>query len=143
MAEAVVEKKANPVGSFFKKIGLAIVGFFVKIGRGIKNWFVNFGKRFAEGSIGTKLSHFIMGAGNFYHHQWIKGSLYLAFQILFILFMVLCPEVNGTPYGYRALGPEGLLLKGHDGTATQAGSDPVLMLLFGIVTIVIDRKSVV
>ena len=121
MAETVAAKKENPFARFFKKIG----GFFV-----------NFGKRFKEGSIGTKLSHFIFGAGNFYHHQWVKGSLYLLFQIAFILFMVLCPEVNGTPYGYRALGPEGILLQGKDGTATKAGSEPTLMLLFGLVTIV-------
>ena len=90
MAETVaVEKKGNPVGRFFKAVGLAIVGFFAAIGRAFKNFFVNFGKRFQEGSIGTKLSHFIMGAGNFYHHQWVKGSLYLAFQILFIFKIII------------------------------------------------------
>ena len=38
-------------------------GFIRKIG----NSFSEFGKRFADGSIGTKLSHFIFGAGSFYH----------------------------------------------------------------------------
>ena len=138
MAEAVAkkEKKPNPVGRFFKNIGLAIKNFFVKLGVGIKDRFVGFGKRFVDGSIGTKMSHFVLGAGNFYHHQWIKGFLYLALEVLFILFMVLCPEVNGTPYGWRSLGPEGIGLKGQDGTATKPGSDPVLMLLFGLVTII-------
>ena len=138
MAEAVAEKqkKPNPVGRFFKNIGLAIKNFFTNLGRGIKNWFVNFGTRFADGSIGTKMSHFILGAGNLYHHQWIKGFLYLALEALFIVFMVMCPEVNGTPYGWKALGPKGIGLQGKDGTITEVGDDPVLMLLFGLVTII-------
>ena len=41
----------------------------------------NFGKRFADGSLGTKLSHFIFGAGNFYHKQYIKGAIFLLLQI--------------------------------------------------------------
>jgi len=136
MAEAVMERKPNPVAKFFKGIGLGFVNFFKNLGISIKEKFINFGKRFRDGSIGTKLSHFVLGAGNFYHGQWIKGALYLGFEVLFILFMVLCPEVNGTPYGYRSLGPEGIWLQGKDGTATKAGSDPVLMLLFGLVTLV-------
>ena len=137
-AEAVAqkEKKPNPVGQFFKNIGSGIKNFFVNLGISIKNWFVNFGKRFADGSIGTKMSHFVLGIGNLYHHQWIKGFLYLAFEALFIVFMVLCPEVNNTPYGYKALGPQGIGLQGKDGTVNHPGSDPVLMLLFGLVTII-------
>ena len=97
---------------------------------------MNFGMRFADGSIGTKMSHFVLGAGNLYHHQWIKGFLYLALEALFIVFMVMCPEVNGTPYGWKALGPKGIGLQGKDGTITEVGDDPVLMLLFGLVTII-------
>lgn len=115
---------------------------FVRIGTSIKDFFVTFGKRFVDGSIGTKLSHFILGAGNFYHKQWIKGSIYLILQILFVLFMVLCPEVNHTPYGYKAL--INLKLAGNE---TQ-GFDPAtgkmlqpddskLFLLFGLITIAI------
>lgn len=138
MAEAVAAKakKPNPVGQFFKGLGIGIRDFFVNLGKGFVNFFVTFGKRFADGSIGTKLSHFVLGAGSLYHGQVIKGLLYMAFEALFIVFMVLCPEVNGTPYGYKALGPQGLWLQGKDGSATQAGSDPVLMLLFGLVTII-------
>ena len=110
MAEIVAkeEKKPNVIANFFKGLGLGIKNFFVNLGKNIKNGFINFGKRFADGSLGTKMSHFVFGAGSFYHHQWIKGSLYLLLEVGIILFMVLCPEVNGTPYGWRALGPEGL-----------------------------------
>ena len=113
---------------------------FQKFGYGIRDFFVNFGKRFADGSIGTKLSHFIFGAGNFYHGQIIKGIIYLALEILFVLFMVLCPSVNGTPYGYKALinlklgGSEGGKFDPATGKMTNP-SDSKLFLLFGLITI--------
>ncbi|MBO4872526.1 MAG: sugar ABC transporter permease [Lachnospiraceae bacterium] len=105
--------------------------------------FSNFGKRFVDGSLGTKLSHFIFGAGNFYHKQYIKGFLFLVIQVAILAFMILCPEVNGTPYGWKAL--RNLSLK----YATEGSEfDPVLgfvsfnsdcklMVLFGFVTIAV------
>ena len=117
--------------------------FFTKTGKKIAEWGVNFHKRFCDGSIGTKLSHFIFGAGNLYHKQFIKGFLFLGLQILIILFMVLCPEINGTPYGYKALMNLGLtnITEGGDfdpstGSLTPS-SDCKLMILFGYVTIAV------
>ena len=116
--------------------------WFVRTGRGIKDWFVNFGKRFVDGSIGTKLSHFIFGAGNLYHGQIIKGLLYLVLQAGIIVFMVLCPEVNHTPYGWKALvnlrlgGSEGGEFDPMTGEMTLP-SDDKLRLLFGLVTIAV------
>ncbi len=106
-------------------------------------FFSNFAKRFVDGSIGTKLSHFIFGAGNFYHKQYVKGALFLLLQVAILAFMILCPEINGTPYGYKAL--LNLSLKnvsegGEFDPATGAfttGSDCKLMLLFGFVTIAV------
>ncbi|MBR4164988.1 MAG: sugar ABC transporter permease, partial [Lachnospiraceae bacterium] len=105
--------------------------------------FSNFGKRFADGSLGTKLSHFIFGAGNFYHKQYIKGLLFLLLQVGILAFMILCPSINGTPYGWKAL--KNLSLKyavegGDFDPATGAfttGSDCKLMVLFGFVTIAV------
>lgn len=117
--------------------------FFIRFGSGFKNRFVNFHKRFVDGSVGTKLSHFIFGAGNFYNKQFIKGSIFLILQVAIILFMVLCPEINGTPYGYKALVNLGLT------NATEGGDfDPItgdlttptdckLVILFGFVTIAV------
>ena len=105
--------------------------------------FSNFGKRFRDGSIGTKLSHFIFGAGNFYHKQYIKGFLFLALQVAIILFMVLCPSIKGTPYGYKALlnlPLTNLTEGGEFDPATghfSSGSDCKLMILFGFVTIAV------
>ena len=90
---------------FFTK---KIPGFFVGLCRGTKNWFIDFGKRYKDGSVGTKITHFIFGAGSFYHGQIVKGIIYLALQVLFILYMVLCPSVTGpngiqVPTGYKSL----------------------------------------
>ena len=124
--KAKPNKKSNP-NSFLSSIGKA---------------FSDFGKRFSDGSIGTKLSHFIFGAGNFYHKQYIKGFLFLLMQVAIILFMVLCPSINGTPYGYKALLnlPLNNLSAGGEfnefGEMTTA-SDCKLIILFGFVTIAV------
>lgn len=101
----------------------------------------NFGNRFIDGSIGTKLSHFIFGFGNFYHGQIIKGILYLLIQVAIILLMVLCPSVNGTPFGYKSLANLSLknVSEGGEFDVETGGlttpSDCKLMILFGLVTI--------
>ena len=115
--------------------------FFVRLWYSIKDFFVAFGKRFRDGSIGTKISHFIFGAGSFYNGQIIKGFLYLGLQAIIILFFVLCPEVNETPFGYKALG--NLVLGGHETgidpitAQTISATDDKLRLLFGLVSIAV------
>ena len=102
------------IPNFFTK---TLPGFFVNLGRSIKNGCVRLVKRFVEGSIGTKLSHLIFGAGNLYRGQIIKGLIYLLLQGGLIALFVGCPEVTGpnnvkVPIGYKAL--INLELKGHE-----------------------------
>ena len=140
--ENIFKRILKAIGHFFVNVGKGIAGFFVNLYRRIVDFFVEFYRRFIDGSIGTKLSHFIFGAGNFYHKQYVKGALFLIFQVAVVLFMVLCPEVNNTPYGYKALA--NLALQGNPnmtfdpitGKLTQA-DDSKLFLLFGIVTIIV------
>jgi ABC-type sugar transport systems, permease components len=115
-------------------------GFFGSIGK----FFSDFVKRFADGSIGTKLSHFIFGAGNFYHKQYVKGALFLLLQIAILAFMILCPTINGTPYGYKALAnltlknvTEGGQFDPVSGKFAEFSSNCQLMVLFGFVTIAV------
>ena len=103
--------------------------------------FSDFGKRFVDGSPGTKLSHLIFGAGNFYHKQYLKGLLFLLLQVGILALMIFCPSVNNTPYGWKALAnlPLKNVTNGGDfdpltGQFTS-GSDCKLMVLFGFVTI--------
>ncbi len=103
--------------------------------------FSRFSKRFADGSPGTKLSHFIFGAGNFYHKQYVKGFLFLLIQVGILALMILNPSINNTPYGWKALrnlslthvteGGEFDPVTGH----FASGSDCKLMVLFGFATI--------
>lgn len=55
-----------------------------------------------EGGLETKLSMILMGLGNIVHGQVIKGLLYLAIEIAYIVFMV----VNGIGFigNLRTLG---------------------------------------
>ena len=99
------------IGNFIVDILLRVVYVFRDLGVsiwhgliGLKNLFVKFGKRFAEGSIWTKISHFIMGFGNFARKQFVKGALFLLLEVVFIVFMVSSPVVsNNTPMGGKAI----------------------------------------
>lgn len=134
-----IERLLQSFVDFFKGIGK----FFVKLYKGIINGSINFFKRFKEGSIGTKLSHLIFGAGNFYHKRFIKGLIYLALQVGFILILVLNPtvggsaEVRGTPIGFKAIGNFFTLgtIQGVD--IFDHTDNSMLMLLFGVVTFAI------
>lgn len=103
--------------------------------------FSDFGKRFVDGSPGTKLSHFIFGAGNFYHKQYVKGFLFLLLQLGILAIMIFCPSVNGTPYGWKALANLPLTRTSAGGEfdpltgGFTSGSDCKLIILFGFVTI--------
>ena len=140
--ENIFKRIFTAIGHFFVNIGKGIASFFVNLFHTVVDFFVEFGRRFVDGSIGTKLSHFIFGAGNFYHKQYIKGSILLVLQVAIILFMVLCPSVNNTPYGYKAL--LNLALQGNPNAhfdiqtyTTIPQDDSKLFLLFGIVTIIV------
>ena len=100
---------------------------------GIKNFFNIIINRFIYGNIATKISHVIMGFGNLYHKQIVKGFIYLLFQTGFILFMVLCPKVNDTPFGYKAL-INFKTLGTEPGDIFTKADNSMLMLLFGVVT---------
>ena len=55
---------------------------------GDKNAVKKIAGAFKRGSLATRLSFFIMGAGHFLHRRYVKGALYLAVQVLFFLFMI-------------------------------------------------------
>ena len=98
------------IGKFLLDILLRIVFVFRDLGIAvwhglinIKNAAVKFWKRFQDGSIGTKLSHIFMGAGNFAHKQYVKGAIFLCIEIIFIVFMIASPTSSGTPLGAKAI----------------------------------------
>lgn len=117
-----------------------INSFFSSIFNGFKNFFVNF----VRGDIYTKLSYFIMGFGMFARKQFAKGFIFLAFQIVYILFMIK----SGAYY---------LLMISTLGTTSQGevwdealqiykitqGDNSMLLLLFGVSTILVTIGMII
>lgn len=126
---SILNTIAQAFVNFFKGIG----NWFFRVYKKIVNGFINFGKRFKDGSIGTKMSHFIMGSGNIYHKRYIKGLIYFSLQILFIAILVLNPKVNDTPIGFQAIG-NFFTLGTVEGDLFSPTDNSMLMLLFGVVT---------
>lgn len=120
--------------SFFKNLGLGIFNRFINLGKKIKNGCAKFYQRFMDGSLGTKLSHFIMGAGNFYHKQFLKGLIYLSMQAGFFYLMITSPKVNNTPIGFKSL--SNLITLGTEpGDFFTPTDNSMLMLLFGVIVL--------
>lgn len=71
--------------NFFVK---SIPNFFKRIGLAIKNEFVTLGRIFKKGDYKTRTSFAIMGFGQLARKQFLRGFLFLGFEILFIVYMV-------------------------------------------------------
>ena len=69
-------------------LSVTVVRFFAKIGKGIANYFINTYEIFISGDWKTKLSYFVMGFGHLSRKSYIKGFMYLLYEIIFIFFMV-------------------------------------------------------
>lgn len=86
-----------------------------------------------DGSIITKLSMLVMGAGNVAHKQFIKGTLFLAIEVAYIVFMVL---VGGQCIAMLpSLGTQEQMEVWNDKKGIYeytAGDNSVLILLYGI-----------
>ncbi len=89
------------IGKFILDILLRVIFVFRDLGVaiwhgliGLKNAVVCFVKRFVNGNIWTKLSHLIMGIGNFANKQFVKGAIFLSLEIVFIGFMVISPAAS-------------------------------------------------
>ena len=91
-----------------------------------------------EGGLETKLSMFLMGFGNMVHGQKVKGLLYLAVEVIYLVFMA----VNGVGF-LRMLGSLGSEpQKEIWDEASQVylytkGDQSVLILLYGVATVLL------
>ncbi len=128
------KKLPSNLARFFKFLGRAIVGFFVGIGKGI----ANYGKRFVKGDAGVKLSYLIFGFGNMVKGQVIKGLIFLLLEAAYICYMIFFGwgymskfGTLGTVKATTTLDPDGF-------PVTIPGDNSMLILLYGVVTIVIS-----
>ena len=80
---------------FFKRLPSSVAAFFKSIPHRLyKLWlafagiFVNIGRAAKDGDWKTRTSFAVMGFGLIARKQYLRGILYLAFEVLFILYMV-------------------------------------------------------
>ena len=77
---SIPEKLAN--------LGKKIAKFFVNLFWAIVNFFKDLGVTFVKGDWKTKISYFIMGFGSIFRGQWLRGIIFLFFEVAFIVYMV-------------------------------------------------------
>ena len=125
-----MENKESILRRFKTRLNKSLKVIFTVLSKGVKQFI----QRFKDGSKGTKASFLVMGAGNIYHKQYIKGFIFFILQVIFLLIMFINPAINDTPIGFKAL-------RNFVTLGTEAGDlfgrladNSMLMLLFGVVT---------
>ena len=135
---------------WFVGVGKAIWKFLKKCGLAIKDEFVDIFTTFTKGNWAVKLSYFIFGFGNFYYGQFLRGLLFLAFEVVFIGYMLV---PSGGLYWlakgnwFKTGATVGTVQGGFVETVTEAfgmeiitqdwvaGDDSVKVMLYGLLTI--------
>lgn len=128
------------IGRFFKKLPFRIWGFLKFMGRSFRD----FGINFMEGNISVKLSYLFMGAGNIGAKQYVKGLIYFLIEVFFVIYMVLFG--GSAIVGFITLGTVPQSSSGVDewgNPVTTHGDHSLLMLLYGVITILIIVAFVV
>lgn len=122
--------------AFLKAIPTKIWGLLKKIG----GWCMSFINALRYGNAATRLSLPIWGAGCFTHKQIGRGIIYLGYEILFIVYMILF----GVPYLSKidTLG-DTLQVRDELGFVIMEGDNSFNILLYSMLTIVIIAFSAV
>ena len=115
----------------FKKLGLNIWGFLKKAFWGIVNTFKDIGLTFVHGDWKTKVSYFVMGFGSILRGQWLRGILFLIFEVVFIVYMACFG--GGYFSQLYILGTRDTIVN-PDGTVIQ-GDNSFNILLYGVLTL--------
>ncbi len=126
----------NPIVVFFEKIWKGIKKFFLGIANGCKDLVMTF----VHGDWKTKVSYFVMGFGNIARGQILRGILFLLFEIVFIVYMVI-PKGGGywmsmlPSLGKVAPDPHGAYNEVLDQWIKTPGDQSFRILLYGVLTI--------
>lgn len=131
--------------SFFKRLPLAFLNFFrfkipalaKRIWNAIKGVFVTIGTAAKRGDWKTRTSFVVMGFSQIARKQWLRGIIYLLFEIMFILYISLfgCNYLKlfgtlGTSTGEPYQDADGIW-------QYPKGDNSQLILLYGLLTIII------
>ena len=117
--------------NFFKKIGLAVVKFFV----GIKDEIVDICVTFRDGDWKTRVSFLIMGFGNIARGQILRGLLFLAMEVVFIVYMIFggAHWMSMLP-SLGLVGPQKVYDPVLDVSTMTYGDNSFKILLYGVLT---------
>lgn len=152
-----MEKQQDYSAGFFKRVWIAVSSWFIGVGLAVAKFFKNLpariaalGKKiweglkdfalgFVRGNVWEKLSYVFMGFGNIGAGQYIKGGIFLLIEIGFIVFMAL---TGGSAFvGFFTLGTvaqsSGEQMDEWGNPVVTQGDNSLLMLLFGVCTILI------
>lgn len=101
-------------------------------------------KIFVEGDFFTKLSFLVWGLSNMVRGQIVKGAIYLALEIAYFYFMLTSGVANLANMMTLGTVEQSLVLDTTQGImVVQPGDNSMLMLLYGVITIVITVMAVV
>ena len=120
--------------AFFVAIGTFFVKLFKSIGTGVSGYV----SRFIKGDWATKLSYIFMGFGNMVKGQLIKGLLFFVIELAYIAYIVFFgwgylqkfPTLGTVEQGFGVNPATG-------GYELMAGDNSMLILLYGVLTIVL------
>ena len=119
--------------NLFKKIWKGIK----KLGIGIKNEVVDVWVTFKDGDWKTRVSYVIMGFGSIARGQVLRGLLFLAFEIIFVGYMVLYGVFWLSQFGtLGSVGPHEEYSEILDTYVTTYGDNSFKILLYGLLTII-------
>ena len=132
------------IPAFFVKLGLAIVNFFKDLGIAVKDEVMDIVTTFTKGNWAVKLSFLIFGFGNMFYGQFLRGILFLLFEVVFIGYMLV---PSGGLYwlakgNWFKLGATVGTVQGqyeydiiYDTDVWVPGDDSVKVMLYGLLTI--------
>ena len=124
------------IPTFFKNLGLGIGRFFKNLVLSIGREFADIFSTFKNGDWKTKVSYLVMGFGCLARGQILRGLLFLAFEVIFIVYMI-------TTGGYwlsmlpslGKIGPHEEYSVVHDAYTTVYGDNSFKILLYGVLTL--------
>ena len=139
------------IPAWFKNIFVVVLSFFKNCWVAVKDEILDILRTFTKGNWAVKLSFLIFGMGNLYYGQIMRGLLFLLFEIIFIVYMFVPfgPGQLGT--GLHWLGKCNWFKTGATVGTVQSGmqyneildiyervdgDDSVLVLLYGLLTVI-------
>lgn len=132
------------IGYFFKTIPqnlkyfftVTMRAFFLKIWLSVKGVFVTVGTAAKHGDWKTRVSFGIMGFSQLARKQILRGLMFLAYELLFIAYMVFFGAGQLAKFGSLGTQVRGRYKTPGGNWAFTEGDNSLLILLYGILTII-------